>query len=180
MPAGPAAADDRRAFEALIAEHLPGLQARARQLCRARTDPDDLVQDTLMRAFRSREQLRDRSSVRSWLMSITMNTFLDTLRRQRARPQPVSLDIEPAAASTDDEPTEPLPWQRISAAALRSAIDQLPDDIRDTYRRFALDGQDYVAIAAAQGIPKATVGTRLMRARRKLRALLAVVIEEAP
>lgn len=167
---------DRRAFEALLAEHLSGLRARARQLCRTRLDPDDLVQDALVRAFRSRAQLRDPACARSWLMSIIMNTFLDALRRQQARVQ--ADPIEGELVVPGEEPSEPLPWQRISREALHDAIGRLPDDVRETYRLFAVDGRDYVAIADAQGIPKGTVGTRIMRARRKLREILAVAIAE--
>ena len=75
---------------------------------------------------------------------------------------------EPAATIADDEPA----WAHLSIDDVRAAIAALPDDVRDTYRLFALEGRDYVAISALQGIPKATVGTRIMRARRKLRELL--------
>ena len=75
---------------------------------------------------------------------------------------------EPAAVTADEDPA----WAHLSTDDVRAAIASLPDDVRDTYRLFALDGRDYVAIAALQNIPKATVGTRIMRARRKLRELL--------
>jgi len=179
VSSAPALGEDRRAFDALVAEHLPGLRARAVQLCRAHLDPDDLLQDALMRAFRARRQLRDPQRTRSWLLSIVGNTFIDALRKQRARPLHISLDVAPDTEPSD-EPTEPLPWQRLGPEELRVAIDQLPDDLRETYRLFALEGKDYTAIAAAVRIPKSTVGTRLLRARKKLRALLAAIAERTP
>jgi RNA polymerase sigma-70 factor (ECF subfamily) len=157
-------------FEALVAEHLPWLRARAALLCRGHVDPDDLRQEALMRAFRAREKLRDRDRVRPWLLAILTNTFLDAIRQQRRRPQQVPLEIEPMAAP--EEPTEPLPWEEISTEELHAAIARLPDDVRDTYRMFTLEDKDYVEIAAALHIAKSTVGTRILRARRPRRVLL--------
>jgi len=157
-------------FEALVAEHLPWLRVRAALLCRGHMDPDDLLQEALMRAFRAREKLRDRARVRPWLVTILTNTFLDAIRSQRRRPQQVPLEIEPVA--DPDEPTEPLPWEEISNEELHAAIARLPDDVRDTYRMFTLQDKDYVEIATTLHIAKSTVGTRLLRARRQLRALL--------
>jgi RNA polymerase sigma-70 factor, ECF subfamily len=179
VSSAPAVSDGKRAFDALVAEHLPGLRTRAMQLCRTHMDPDDLLQDALMRAFRARSQLRDPRRTRSWLLSIVGNTFIDAIRKQRARPPHVSLDGDPDTEPRD-EPTEPLPWQRIGAEELCAAIKQLPDDVRETYRLFALEGKDYTAIAAAVGILKSTVGTRLLRARKQLRVLLAAALENTP
>ena len=78
--------------------------------------------------------------------------------------------FEPPEPEPEVEAEEP--WARFSLDDVRAAVAGLPDDVRDTYRMFALEGRDYTAIAAAQGIPKATVGTRLHRARRHLRAAL--------
>ncbi len=167
---------DRRAFDAMVAEHLASLRARATQLCRRHVDPDDVIQDALVRAFRGRDQLRDHARARAWLLSIVTNTFIDALRKQRSRPDQAELPAE-APAPVPDEPTEALPWQQLGEAELRAAIARLPDELRETYRMFALENRDYVAIAAAQNIPKATVGTRLLRARKRLRALLAAELE---
>jgi RNA polymerase sigma-70 factor (ECF subfamily) len=175
----PARDADRREFHALIGEHLPALRARAAQLCRRNLDPDDVVQDALMRAFRARDQLRDPARVRPWLLTIISNTFIDALRKQRSRPDSVELSVEPAAPEPE-EPVAALPWQRLGEVELRAAIERLPDELRDTYRMFAVEGRDYIAIAAAQDIPKATVGTRLLRARKRLRTLLSEALEQEP
>lgn len=171
---------DHREFGALIAEHLPRLRARAMQLSRGRFDADDLVQDTLLRAFRGRAQLRDRDRMQSWLLSIITNVFIDTVRRRRVRPPQISLDLAPQAApaaGSDDDAENAPPWRSLSPDALRTAIDQLPDGMRHTFRLFAVEGRDYVAIAASQGIPMGTVASRLQRARKTLRALLAATLD---
>ena len=156
-------------FASVVSQHLTSLRRRAIWLCRNRTDAEDVVQDTLLRALRSRHQLRSADRVSGWLMTTMSNTFIDRIRRRRARPVEVELAFESAAPEVDDEP----PWRHLSVEDVRAAMAGLPDDVRDTYRMFALEGRDYVSIAAAQGIPKGTVGTRIQRARRQLRAALA-------
>ncbi|MBP8809302.1 MAG: sigma-70 family RNA polymerase sigma factor [Kofleriaceae bacterium] len=160
----------RRGFDRLIAAHLPALRARAAQLCRRDLDPEDVIQDALVRAFRGRAQLADPARARGWLLAIVTNTFLDAVRRRRARPGEVALEFEPPAEVADAD----APWAELDVDDVRAAVAALPDDVRDTYRMFALEGRDYIAIAAALGVPKSTVGTRILRARKKLReALLA-------
>jgi RNA polymerase sigma-70 factor, ECF subfamily len=157
------------AFDTLVAAYLPQLRSRAARLCHRQGDADDVVQDALLRAFRGRAQLREPERARGWLLAILGTTFLDRCRRRRVRPREVELAFEPPATTPDDAPA----WTEVSLDDVRAAVDRLPDDVRDTFRMFALEGRDYVHIAAALGIPKATVGTRLHRARRHLRALLA-------
>lgn len=158
----------RRRFDALVAEHLPALRVRASQLCRSHCDAEDVVQEALLRAFRAATQIEDPTRIRSWLVKIVTNTFIDFVRKQRRQPHHVEL--------TGDMPMpeagEASPWEHITPEDVRAAVDQLPDDVRDTYRMFALEDCDYAAIAEAQHIPKATVGSRIFRARKQLRILL--------
>ncbi len=158
----------RRGFNALVAPHLPALRVRAIQLCRSNYDADDVVQDSLLRAFLARGQVKDLTRVRGWLLTILTRTFIDLTRKRRRRPDHVPLvDDLP-----EPIPIEPSPWAHIEVDDLRAAIDRLSDDVRDTYRMFALEGGDYATIAEAQRIPTATVGSRIFRARKQLRALL--------
>lgn len=169
------ARESREAFEALITEHLPGLRARAAQLCRCHMEAEDLLQEALIRAFRAWKTLRERGFVRAWLLRIVANTFYDALRKERVRPQLVPL--EPELVAAEEKPTETLPWEHIGTEELCAAIERLPDDVRDTYRLFAIEAKDYAEIAAMLHIAKATVGTRLLRARKRLRVLLAAALE---
>lgn len=157
-------------FGTLISEHLPRLRRRAARMTRNRADADDVVQDALLRALRGRHQLRSADCAAGWLLTIVSSTVIDRARRARVRPQEVTLAVEPAAPApaTDDAPA----WQQLSLDDVRAAVDALPDDVRDTYRMFALERRDYATIAAALGIPRATVGTRIHRARRHLRGAL--------
>ena len=169
--ARPTTTDDATAaFETLIAEYLPRMRRRAARMCRRDADADDVVQDALLRAFRSRDGLRSPERAGGWLLTIVSSTFIDSVRRRRARPTEVEMAVEPAAPDVELEVEQP--WAHVSIDDVRAAVAALPDDVRDTYRMFALEGHDYTSIAATQGIPRATVGTRIHRARRHLRALL--------
>lgn len=157
----------RRRWE-LIAVHRSAMETRAKQLCRPPVDPDDLVQDALERALRTQSPLADPTRVRAWLLRIMTNIFIDHQRLLRRLPQRVELDDNLATPA----PAEPRAWDRVSADDLRSAIDDLPDDTRETYRLFTVHSKDQATIARLQNIPVATVASRVFRARRRLKETL--------
>jgi RNA polymerase sigma-70 factor, ECF subfamily len=158
----------RSQFDALVTPHIPALRARAIRLCRSHDDSDDVIQNALLRAFLTGSQARDPTRLRAWLLMIVTNTFIDLTREQRRRPD----HLELIAEVPTPEPFEPTPWDHVDSDDLRCAIDQLPDDVRETYRMFAIEGRDYATISEVQQIPPATVGSRLFRARRRLHLLL--------
>ena len=161
----------RSAFDALVAENRAALYGRARALCRTHLDADDLVQDTLERAFKAFGQIRDAERGRAWLFSILVRVFIDHLRRRRGKPETDPIDEErlPAPVAAPRRPR----WADVTADDLQAAVAKLPADVREVYRMHALDGKDYIHIAETLAIPKGTVGTRLLRARRLLKELLA-------
>jgi RNA polymerase sigma-70 factor (ECF subfamily) len=160
-------------FEQLVAQHRSVLEKRARQLCRRHFDPDDLLQDALFRALQRYGSLRKPETARSWLISILSRTFFDLTRQRSSQPPREPLD----EVDIPDMPPEPEPiWSSITGDQLRAAVERLPADLRDCYRMHALEGHDYSHIAATLKIPIGTVGTRLLRARKKLRELLLAKI----
>jgi RNA polymerase sigma-70 factor (ECF subfamily) len=175
--AAAAAATDDLDFGDLVSRHLPRLRKRAVRMCRSEADADDVVQEALLRALRGRHQLRSPERAGGWLLTIVSSTVIDRARRRRSRPQEVELAVEPAAAPDDAD--DPPPWHALSIDDVVAAVAALPDDVRDTYRMFALERRDYASIAATLGIPRATVGTRIHRARRHLRATLAAQMAQA-
>jgi RNA polymerase sigma-70 factor, ECF subfamily len=161
-------ASERRTLERNIGAFRSELHGRARVLCRPPLDPDDLVQDVLERALRSAAQIREGAKLRAWLFTILTNTFIDRVRQLRSQPP-----VEPADDALPEAVDERPDWTKLTAEQLLAAVAQLPDDTREVYRLHALDGRDYIWIAAHLDIPKSTVGTRLLRARKQLRELLA-------
>jgi RNA polymerase sigma-70 factor, ECF subfamily len=167
-PAGSAESSD---LDTIITMCLPILRARSRELCRGVLDPEDVVQDAIVRALQARQQLRERSRARAWLLAILYRTFIDKIRQRRRHVELMS-GLQPDDVAADGL-TAPVPWHHISDDDLRTAVAQLPGDLQVTYRMFALEGRPYAEIAVAMRIPPATVGTRIYRSRKRLQRFLA-------
>jgi len=156
-------------FADAVRDHQPMLAELALRLCGEPANAKDLVQDTFERALRAWDRLRPDSNIRGWLATILHRLFVDRCRRA-VRVAAVDVDRleprgpEPAAA--------PPVWASLTPAQLRRAIARLDDEFRTVYRLHAIERKSYKHIAAQLGIPPATVGTRLLRARRKLKHLL--------
>lgn len=153
-----------------LAEQLPILRIVARGLSRDPSEIEDLVQDAYERALRSIDKVDVSANPRGWMVTILHNLHIDRCRR-RARMKPhVPYDDVPIAAPEAAEP--PPAWSAMTAEDVRRAAAALPEELRATYTMFALEGRSYQEVAEALGIPKATVGTRISRARARLKALL--------
>jgi RNA polymerase sigma-70 factor (ECF subfamily) len=157
------------ALRQLLAEQLPILRIVARGLSRDPNEIEDLVQDAYERALRSIDKIDLGGNPRGWMVTILHNLHIDRCRR-RARMKPhVPYDEVPIASP---EAAEPPAWSSITAEDVRRAAAQLSDELRTTYTLFALEGRSYQEVSEALGIPKATVGTRISRARARLKELL--------
>lgn len=155
-------------FATLLTEYRPAMRARALQLCRNRVDADDLLQESLARALARRAQMREPARARGWLFSILMNTFIDAHRHKQVRAADVPLVREPLAPG----PEPRTPWSELGVEDVREAMATLPESLRAAYELYTFQRLDYDTISDVLGIPKGTVGTRLHRARRRLRVLL--------
>jgi RNA polymerase sigma-70 factor (ECF subfamily) len=156
-------------FRDRILCHLPELRARASRLSRCASEADDLIQQTLEKALRFSAGLDRHSNPRAWLLRTLFNLFVD-LRRQRGRLRALAGVVE--ARLTAPPPYQPCPWEMIGDAELWRTIEHLPAYQREVLRMTAREGRSYREISEALGVPSATVGTRLMRARQRMRALL--------
>ena len=174
------------AFAEQVLPHEPALLAAALALCGGCADQArDLVQDTLERALRSFESSGPRTSVRSWLIAIAHNLFIDRCRRDQRGPRLVDLDAaddvatREAAGEASQEETPTPAWADIGPAELRATVARLDEEFRVVFELFEFECCSYDEIAARLRVPKSTVGTRLVRARRKLRRLLETGQEES-
>jgi RNA polymerase sigma-70 factor (ECF subfamily) len=157
----------QRQLEELYREHGRFLHRLAARLCRKNFDPDDLVQDVLERTLQHLDRLPPGVDHRAWMTRVMRNLFIDHVRRRAASPVAASLEVEPVAP-----PPEPREWwERLDADDIRAQLQQVPKELRGAFDLFALEGCSYDTIAARLGVPKATVGTRIWRARRKLKQL---------
>lgn len=159
-----------RTIDAWAREHRPALYAFALKLCGRPDEANDLVQDTFERALRAEAPPQ---SARAWLFSVLHHLFIDRYRKRVRGPQHANIDDVDVAAR---DPEPPPAWTALSVEEVRAALDRLDVEFREAYRLHALDGLGYAEIAARLGVPVSTVGTRIMRARRKLRALLQAAV----
>lgn len=132
-----------------------------------RAAADDLVQDTLERAWSRISQWRAGSDLRAWLFGIMHNLRVDQLRRGGLAT--TSLDDEDEAA---DVPVRPTQTDLLEVMDLESALRQLPDEQREILLLVALEEMSYTDIAALLGIPIGTVMSRLSRGRERLRVVM--------
>jgi RNA polymerase sigma-70 factor (ECF subfamily) len=153
---------------ALLAE-IPRLRRYARAMLGNRAAADDLVQDTLERAWARHALWRAGSDLRAWLFSIMHNLRVDQLRRPGVPIQSIDED-------DFEVPTRATQHDRLEVRDLESALYQLPDEQREVLLLVALEELAYAEVADALGIPVGTVMSRLARGRERLRLLM----EERP
>jgi RNA polymerase sigma-70 factor (ECF subfamily) len=156
-----------------VREHEAALTAIARRLCGNQADADDLVQETYERALKAWDRYSDRGNLRSWLAAILNNRFIDRCREARRAPRTEEIDDRALPAP---EPVAPPAWANVTPEAVQAALAEIGSTFRSVYE-LHVAGKSYDEIATELGIPKSTVGTRLIRARRKLKALLVENIE---
>jgi RNA polymerase sigma-70 factor (ECF subfamily) len=179
--AGPSAVDPNReladqppvafamlpdALAQLVADHHASVYRYALRLTGAAADAEDLAQQAFLIAQQKGDQVRDAERVRSWLLAVVRNAFLKS-RRQRI-PMPAS-GLEIDVASVPQRAAEEL---AIDADALRSAIDELPEEFRVPLLMFYFEERSYREIAEQLDLPAGTVMSRLSRAKSFLRRRL--------
>jgi RNA polymerase sigma-70 factor, ECF subfamily len=159
------------AFDRAVAPHEAWLLALARRLTRSPADAQDLVQDTLEKALLAWGRFEEGSNLRAWLSVILNNLFLDQCRRTQAAPKQV--ELEQVVHQLPQGAPEPQPdWLNLGEGEIRAALPQVQEDFRAVFA-LHLEGLSYQEISERLGLPRATVGTRLLRARKELRALLS-------
>jgi RNA polymerase sigma-70 factor, ECF subfamily len=148
-------------FEKLVNALSSDLFRYAFMLCRNRAMAQDLVQETFMRAWRFLDSLRDERKAKSWLLTILRREFA----RQFERYQPPFDDIELEEIAGDDG-VNPEVW------AVRRGLAKLPEKYREVLVLQVIGGYTGAEMAKMLELPRATVNTRLFRARQQLRGIL--------
>ena len=152
-------------FEKLVSEYTDDLYRFALWLCRDRDIAQDLVQETMLRAWRSIDKLRDEQAVKPWLLT--------TLRRENARrferKRLDLVDVDDYQVSDDQQKT---PDHLVLSDQVRDAMQQLPEKYREPIRMQVLRDCSVKQIARKLGLTTSAVMTRLFRARAQLRQRL--------
>lgn len=175
---------DRELFEREVVSVLPELFGTALRLVKNAADAEDLVAETVAKAWTHLESLQDRARFRGWIFRILTNTFISGCRARLSAP-----DIESLTDETDEarfslfEPLHQpfLLWwgnpeqeflDRLLREDLERAVDALPEMFRLPVVMADIQGMSYQDIAEALAIPVGTVRSRLARGRSRLQRSL--------
>jgi RNA polymerase sigma-70 factor, ECF subfamily len=161
-----------------LREYVDGLYSYALVLSKNRTEAEDLVQETCLRALRAAQSLRPDSNVKSWLFTILRNIWFNRVRQWRAAPEIVELDsdgnVPNRVADTAKDPHANY-VSNIEQEQVRAAINQLSQEFREIIILREYEELSYQEIATVLECPVGTVMSRLARARSRLRDLLSPV-----
>ena len=155
----------RLGIDERIASHIPQLRRYARALTRDYVAAEDLVQDTLERAWRRIGLWRLGSNLRAWLFTIMHNIYVNQLK---ARKQTQAGDQVPSDLSV-----RPTQEDRLELRDLNKALRRLSTEQREVVLLVGLEQMSYEEVAKVLAIPIGTVMSRLSRGREHLRAMMA-------
>ena len=180
------------AFETNVLEILGPLHGVARRLTKNEADAEDLVAESITRAWRGRASLTDEGAFRAWMFRILTNTFISERRKTLARPREEPLvdesDEGGSAFSIFERLHQPFllwfanPEQEFLDKLLREDLDRaiaaLPAHYRVVVVLADVEGLTYGEIAEALDVPVGTVRSRLARGRNALQRTLFTVARD--
>ena len=157
-------------FEKLALEHMDMLYRIARRLTREANAAEDLVQETYLRAFKSRDSFDlQEFGIRPWLVRIMHNLHVSRASRERRQPQAIAEEILETAPDTSAPAASPggFNWDGMDQQLVH-AVSDLPPEYQSVLMLWAVDELSYKEIATALNVPMGTVMSRLHRARQRL------------
>ena len=157
--------------DALLAE-LPSLRAFAMSLTGSHDRADDLVQETLMKAWSAYASFTEGTSLRAWLFTIMRNSFFSTHRKQRREVQ----DVDGLAAAR--MVSSPAQLGHLDLADFRDALATLAPDQREALILIGASGFSYEEAAEICGCAVGTIKSRVNRARQRLMQILSIETAE--
>ncbi len=177
--------DRSREFEAVALVHLDALYQFALRLTHNRSEAEDLVQETCLRAFRSFHRFNPGTNCRAWLFTILRNAFLNRIRQagrdalagELADLESMAFPRVAEAVPARDHPDEEF-FQTVLHGDVDRALKALPLPFREVVILADLEGLAYKEIAQVVGCPVGTVMSRLSRGRGLLRQALGRLARE--
>jgi len=173
---------DQATFADLAMEHMGSLYTAALRMTRNPADAEDLVQETYLKAYRAFNTFQEGTNLKAWLYKILTNTFINSYRSRKRRPEQSELDdvedlylyrrlggLEAAAAGRSAE-EEVL--DSFTDAEVKDALESLPEQFRLAVLLADVEGFSYKEIAGILDVPIGTVMSRLHRGRKALQKAL--------
>ena len=149
-----------------LVEHLPAMRAFAISLTRNAAVADDMVQDTLVKAWTNIEKFQPGSNMRAWLFTILRNTYYSN--RRKAKREVADVD----GVLTNNLAEKPAHDGRMQLADFRKAMGKLSDEQREALLLVGASGFSYEEAAEMCGVAVGTIKSRTNRARKELAVLL--------
>jgi RNA polymerase sigma-70 factor (ECF subfamily) len=150
------------AFRDELVSLIPHLRAFARSICRDSALADDLAQDAMLKAWRSRDSFETGTNMKAWAFTILRNLFYSEKRRSW-RSQHLDPEVAESTLVANDNPSS-----QMDLLALRNALDLLPDEQKEALILVGAGGMSYEEAAAVCGCAVGTVKSRVSRARAAL------------
>jgi len=158
------------------------LFATAMRMTRNRSDAEDLVQETYLKAYRAYERFEAGTNLRAWLFRILTNSYINTYRKKQRRPFQTDLeDVQDLylyrrlggnELATIGRSAEDQLFDQITDSTITDALDELPEQYRTAVMLADVEGFAYKEIAEILDVPIGTVMSRLHRGRKKLQEQL--------
>jgi RNA polymerase sigma-70 factor (ECF subfamily) len=165
---------NEKRFDSLIQPHRAILIRYARRLTRGNAaEAEDLVQDTLIRAFTHLSTLQTEGNIRRWLHVVLRNLFLNQYKQRRGRPLDLSLEghadtLQPVSGGRSETPERAVIRHMEYRASLR-VLEALPAGYREPVTMAVIENLSYEEISHRLGLPMGTVRSRIARGRRQIR-----------
>ncbi len=156
-----------------LVTHLPALRAFALSLTRNRATADDMMQDTVLKAWSNMDKFQAGTNMRAWLFTILRNNFYSSRRKLNRE----VADVD--NVFSDNLSVKPDHDGRLQMADFKKALNQLPDEQREALILVGASGFAYEEAADMCGVATGTIKSRVNRARAKLTELLQLGDDEA-
>jgi RNA polymerase sigma-70 factor (ECF subfamily) len=173
-------ATDARRYERDVLPLADPLYMSAVRMTRNSADAEDLVQETLAKAYVNFHQFQEGTNLKAWLHRILTNNFINTYRKKQREPQRAGSEeleewqiAQAEAHASGFRSAESEALDRIPDSQVVAALRALPKDFRDAVYLADIEGYPYREIADMMGTPIGTVMSRLHRGRKQLRASLS-------